>query len=164
MGPTSNDPNTYLNFDNVLAYCHIHFLSRYCRFYQVLEPLYAHGHLPMRHDQVRVLDVGTGPAPCLYALQDFYEQVRGFADFIRAPELRPQPLIRSCVEQSPAMERFMNLFSEFAIRPGPFQATHKDFLQLDLAELRRASEFESRKSQEDAWSDEPDAPWPFSTD
>jgi hypothetical protein len=160
MGSSCNDARTYLVYENVLAYCHIHFLERYRRFYQVLERLYEIGHLPMRDSEVRVLDVGTGPAPCLYAFQDFYDQIRGFANFRRLTELHLNPPVLNCVEQSPAMERFMHHFSERTLRPRPFGATHRDFLKLDLSALRRASEEESRKSQESDW-DDPGVPWPF---
>jgi len=54
----------------------------------------------------------------------------------------------------------MHHFSERTFRPGPFGATHRDFLKLDLSALRRASEEESRKSQESDW-DDPGVPWPF---
>jgi hypothetical protein len=160
LGSGCNEPDTYHQFDNVLAYCHLHFLERYRRFYQVLERLYAAGYMPLKDDRVRILDVGTGPAPCLYALQDFYEQVRSFGAFYRRAELSSVTTELRSVEQSPAMSHFMHHFSEFAYRPGPFSATHSNFLSLDLAELRRESEAASKRADEADW-DDPYTPWPF---
>jgi len=104
--------------------------------------------------------VGTGPAPCLYAVQDFYEQVRSFGAFVQRAELATVSTELRSVERSEAMFSIYASFSEMALRPGPFGATHLDFLNLDLADLRRMSEAESRRAEE-ADPDDPYAPWPF---
>jgi hypothetical protein len=155
-----NDPETYQDDLNVLAYCHIHFLERYRRFYAVLEQLYRTGRLPMKATGFRVLDVGSGPAPSLYAVQDFYAQVSATLRSMNAawiPEEEPET---TCVEQSAAMQRFLHHFSERTARRGPFGARFADILSLDLQARRSASEEASRKADEADW-DDPNAPWPF---
>jgi hypothetical protein len=73
-----------LSFDGqaeALAYAGFHLLDRYGRVDQVLEYLLRIGRLPLRLGGVRVLEVGSGPAPVLYATRDFYASLR------RWPEL-----------------------------------------------------------------------------
>jgi hypothetical protein len=154
-----NDPAIYLDAVNVKAYCHIHFLERYRRFYAALEQLYRAGQLPMKDGSLRVLDVGSGPAPSLYAVQDFYSQVTATLasmDILRRPGERT---ILRCVEQSAAMERFLHHFSELGYRPGPFSASHSDIFALDLQALRQADEKEYREAEQADW-DDLNAPWP----
>jgi hypothetical protein len=55
-----------------VAYAGLHLLDRYGRVMQVLEHLLRIGRLPLRRRQVTVLEVGSGPAPALYAALDFY--------------------------------------------------------------------------------------------
>jgi hypothetical protein len=64
-----------LAFDDVaeaLAYAGLHLLDRYGRVNQVLEYLFGIGRLPLRICGARVLEVGAGPAPAVYAARDFY--------------------------------------------------------------------------------------------
>jgi hypothetical protein len=65
----------HLTFDNgaeAIAYAALHLLDRYGRINQVLEYLIRIGRLPARVRGARVLEVGAGPAPALYATRDFY--------------------------------------------------------------------------------------------
>lgn len=65
----------HLAFDDrveALAYAGLHLLDRYGRVNQVLDYLLCVGRLPLRLGGVRVLEVGAGPAPALYATRDFY--------------------------------------------------------------------------------------------
>lgn len=55
-----------------VAYAGLHLLDRYGRVMQVLEHLLRGGRLPLRRSRVNVLEVGSGPAPALYAARDFY--------------------------------------------------------------------------------------------
>lgn len=55
-----------------IAYAGLHLLDRYGRVMQVLEHLLQVGRLPLRKNRVNVLEVGSGPAPALYAARDFY--------------------------------------------------------------------------------------------
>lgn len=156
-----NDPATYDDWINILAYAHIHSLERYRRFYAVLAELYKIGQLPMKSWAIRILEVGTGPAPCLYALQDFYEQVTLFAEARQESRLKMETPRTDCVEQSRAMARFLHHFSEASRRPGPFFVRFSDFLALDLQKFRQVSEQRSRESEHYSDDDDPWSPFPF---
>lgn len=69
---TSCDHLTFDDSVEALAYAGLHLLDRYGRVSQVLEYLIHIGRLPLRIGGARVLEVGAGPAPALYATRDFY--------------------------------------------------------------------------------------------
>ena len=104
------------------AYAFIHLVDRYRRFWDLLEVLLRARALPVRDTALDVLDIGTGPAPALYAFNDFFEELRQFAG--EATDCQrlgtPPPRLRS-IERSTAMVRFVHNLSEFTGRPGPFQ-------------------------------------------
>ncbi|MFD0417311.1 hypothetical protein [Streptomyces sp. NPDC127108] len=66
--------------DEAAAYTVQHVTDRYGRVTQVLERLFAAGHLPLRLRQMSVLEIGAGPAPGLYAARDFYADVGLWAE------------------------------------------------------------------------------------
>ena len=83
-----------LDFDSsaqTVAYTIWHLADRYGRITQVLDRLFELGHLPMKLHGATVLEVGAGPAPALYAVRDYYDDLR---TWIAAAELG--------VEASPA--------------------------------------------------------------
>ena len=83
-----------------------------------------------------MLDIGTGPAPALYAIDDFYAAFSEFDRDADVPELQvPQPEL-SCIERSQPMVWFFHAFSEFAGRRGPFGPAFSDFAGFDLAATR----------------------------
>src|SRR5262249_5147574 len=55
-----------------LAYAGLHLLDRYGRVNQVLEYLFQIGRIPLRIHGARVLEVGAGPAPAVFAVRDFF--------------------------------------------------------------------------------------------
>jgi len=59
----------------VCAYAALHLVDRYGRVLQVLEHLFEVGRLPLRRAGVSTLEVGAGPAPALYAIHDFYDDL-----------------------------------------------------------------------------------------
>lgn len=59
-----------------VAYAGLHLLDRYERVMQVLAHLMTVGRLPIRRVGLKVLEVGAGPAPALYATRDFYALLR----------------------------------------------------------------------------------------
>lgn len=61
--------------DQVTAYMLLYLADRYGRVTQVLERLFDAGHLPIRRQRLSVLEIGAGPAPSLYAVNDFYEDL-----------------------------------------------------------------------------------------
>jgi hypothetical protein len=129
------------------AYAFMHLLERYRRTWRVLEELTRTGDLPLARYGVRTLDVGTGPAPVLYAVNDFYGALRHFAGAHRIESLRlPDPEL-SAVEGSAGMRFFIHRFSEWARRTGgPFHADWTDFAEFDPAG-RRADRLRARVAQ-----------------
>lgn len=121
------------------AYAYMHLLERYRRTWRVLAELTRTGDLPLARYGVRTLDVGTGPAPVLYAVNDFYRALARFAEASRIEPLKlPLPELRA-VEGSHAMAHFFHNFSEHAGRAsGPFGAEWQDFRAFDPAEQRSA--------------------------
>jgi len=103
------------------AYAFVHLVDRYRRFWDVLQSLLIAGALPVRAAPLDVLDIGTGPAPALYAVNDFLEELRTFASQTDGCEAlcTPVPRLRS-IESSRNMVRLVHNLSEFTGRPGPF--------------------------------------------
>jgi hypothetical protein len=114
------------------AYAYMHLLERYRRFWQVLVELTTACALPMGDGGISVLDVGTGPAPALYAVADFYDAVVRYSEAADIASLTTPPPRLETVEKSKCMVAFMHAFSELAERRGPFHATFLDFRGLDL--------------------------------
>jgi hypothetical protein len=129
------------------AYAFIHLLERYRRTSRVLRELTRTGYLPLARWGVRVLDVGTGPAPVLYAVNDFYRSLTHFAEAHEILTLQlPSPEL-SAVEGSQGMRRFIHYFSEWARRTsGPFGAEWDDFADFDPVG-RRAGDLQARIAQ-----------------
>jgi hypothetical protein len=121
------------------AYAYIHLLERYRRTWRVLVELSRTGDLPLARYGVRTLDVGTGPAPVLYAVDDFYGALGRFAETHLIEPLRlPMPELFA-VEGSGGMARFFHQFSERAGRAsGPFGAEWQDFTLFDPVGRRAA--------------------------
>lgn len=116
----------------------------------VLNHLTAENLLPLGAHGVRTLDVGTGPAPALYAINDYYAALTEYAreQQIR-PLMIPPPTLHS-IENSGAMAYFMHGFSEFSRRRGPFGPTITDFTGLDF---RAKREFHFRNYQYETFWD-----------
>lgn len=77
---TCCDDLWFQDYDEAAAYTVQHLTDRYGRVTQVLERLFAAGHLPLRLRQMSVLEVGAGPAPGLYAARDFYADLALWAE------------------------------------------------------------------------------------
>lgn len=103
-----------LTFDTdveVRAYAALHLVDRYGRVLQVLEYLFAVGRLPLRQEGVAALEVGAGPAPALYAIHDFYD------DLVRWPgrgeDWSTGPLrVSDALDQAPGWDRLLHYLSE----------------------------------------------------
>ena len=86
------DSIDYQNEEIVAAYVMLHLLDRYVRFQKIQEELLKRGFLekwinmknrgvkanPNYKLKMRILDVGTGPAPALFAFSDLYEWIKKF--------------------------------------------------------------------------------------
>ncbi|MFC1714629.1 hypothetical protein ACFL6S_13260 [Candidatus Poribacteria bacterium] len=137
-------------YDNSLvadAYAYIHLLERYRRFWSVLIELTNALALPLSDQGINVLDIGTGPAPALYAVSDFYQALHLYAEDVDCPELAiPQPELGS-VESSYSMRHLFHILSEIGERKnGPFGTSFGTFEDLDLEKERRNRK-DSRISQ-----------------
>jgi hypothetical protein len=73
-----NEQGTYEMSGAPLAYAWLHLLERYARTWVALEQLVKHGYLPIARFGVRTLDVGTGPGPSAFAINDFYHSLMEF--------------------------------------------------------------------------------------
>lgn len=150
-----NNPSTYELPWAAEAYAYVHLLERYRRTWAVLKHLTALAVLPLAARGVRTLDVGTGPAPTLYAVDDFYAALGEYVQISGVEELYiPAPTL-DCIERSSAMAHFMHLFSEFCRRRGPFGATISDFTGLDFHAERES--YRRNYSSETYWDTETEA-------
>lgn len=156
---TSNLPVVLSNCDEDIyddpfvadAYAYVHLLDRYRRFWDVLTALTVAGVLPMKDDGIDVLDVGTGPAPALYAVTDFYRALREYATQAECTFLNtPSPRLH-CIESSKGMVHLMHVLSEIAKRQGPFSAdfTQFDGLNLETERLEERAKRIRQAIQED---------------
>jgi SAM-dependent methyltransferase len=66
------DQITYEEPGTAEAYVLLHFLDRYHRFQLIFDSLHKNRLMPLRGDGIRILDVGTGPGPSMFAVSDFY--------------------------------------------------------------------------------------------
>lgn len=120
---TSCNKVNYNNRETVMAYVMLHLLERYHRFqYMQLKLLgtkecYIMSNLTKKQYNnkfdytVRILDVGTGPAPALLAFSDFYDWLKQHKD-IRL-EIKSD-----YVENSNSFRNFLHRFTEIALKEG----------------------------------------------
>jgi hypothetical protein len=134
------------------AYAFLHLVDRYRRFWDVLEEVLKARVLPVRESALDVLDIGTGPAPALYAVNDFFEDLRAFAK--QTTECRkldtPPPILRS-IESSRAMVHFVHRLSEITARPGPFQPDMQKFDGFNPPKERAAAHLRMIDKLIDQW-------------
>ncbi len=118
------------------AYAYVHLLERYRRTWLVLKHLTRYAVLPLGTKGVGALDIGAGPAPALYAIDDYYRALSDFAVHASIDELHlPSPTL-AAVERSGPMISFSHYLSELGDRHGPFGADFRDFSGLDLSAAR----------------------------
>jgi len=151
-----DDAQIYEQNMAALAYAHVHLLERYRRFWDILLRLLDQAVLPMSDNELEVLDVGTGPAPALYAVYDFYRLLQEYAREKDYPLLGiPFPKLSS-VESSRNMEHFMHIFSEVSQRTrGPYATTFHDFKGLDFTKVRA----EAIKEHTEMWKENKGKQW-----
>jgi SAM-dependent methyltransferase len=98
-----------------------------------------------------VLDVGTGPGTIAFAINDFYQALRSFAEEQGIELLAGQTTEFSTVESNEHMQLFLAYFRESAGRCFPANSTYADFAKFSpQAERRRY--YESLLSEED-WNE-----------
>ncbi len=132
-----DDPHMYEQYMAAQAYAHVHLLERYRRFWDVLISLLEAAVLPMSEKNLQVLDVGTGPAPALYAVSDFYQALHDFAHEQGYISLITSTPKLDGIELSYNMRHFMHIFSEMSYRTnGPYRVTFGQFEGLSFGKLR----------------------------
>lgn len=154
-----------------LSYAHVHMLERYRRTWVALEHLLAVGALPLRarDQELAVLDVGSGPGSCSYAVSDFYDVIDEFAKAYGVLALREPPPSFRIVERGRGWHSFVHHFSESARRDGPFGPSFTDFAEFDPvrdqqeARRRRIRQVADEDDMSDAaaqrWLDENEPGW-----
>lgn len=66
------DSITYEEPGTAEAYAILHFLDRYHRFQLIFQELDSRKLIPRRTKGIKILDVGTGPGPSMFATSDFF--------------------------------------------------------------------------------------------
>jgi hypothetical protein len=153
-----NEQSTYELAGAPSAYAWLHLLDRYARTWAALEKLTLAGYLPLGKHGVRALDIGTGPGPSAFAVNDFYNTLSRYGNENRVGELR-QDIDVSCVEFDAGTNHFRHQLAEIV-----FQLTNdKSILSLcggrsDFGDLvPRKERFALQRSlrwQEEAYYDE----------
>lgn len=116
-----------LEFENwfeTAAYSLIHLADRYDRAGQVLEQLMQAGYLPLRQKSLRVLDVGSGPAPNLYATTDFYAGINRWVEHSEQNISFSQAIMLESIDRGPAWGQLTHFLSERLIDERRDSPTH----------------------------------------
>lgn len=146
-----------LAFDSdaeTVAYLIWHLSDRYGRVLQVLDRLLVAGHLPLRRSRLSVMEVGAGPAPALFAVRDFYDDLRAFiATSELGVDAGPARILHA-IDRGPAWSWLLHRFSEelYARQSPeadgsvlPFQITYHD---LEGFSIRREHDAAIERSAE----------------
>lgn len=154
-----NIPETYEKPFAADAYAYVHLLERYRRIWDVLLHLTQREVLPLGERGLDILDIGTGPAPALYAADDFYQLLSQFGKIKAIDELQIPPPRLNCIESSQSMIHFFHNFSEWCNRPGPGSAIIHNFSGVDFSEIRywefeKFSHKEYFNSESDTWDND----------
>ena len=160
-----NDQRTYQLPGAAPAYAWIHLLDRYIRTWSALERLVEKHCLPMGKYGVRALDVGTGPGPSAFAIDDFYTSMSEYSELKCRPKWRQPPDV-TCVEFDGNANHFRHLLAEVL-----FEKNHKksmsvlsmcsalpDFGQLNPTRERRQY-MQSLRWEEDVYFDDESCEW-----
>jgi hypothetical protein len=142
--------NTFEKPLSAEAYAYVHLLERYRRMWTVLRYMCKAGVLPLGVHRLRVLDIGAGPGPSLFAIEDFYGALSHYARLADVPELQiPSPRL-SFIERSQSMINFFSSFREFTNRQGSIDGGFSNFTGLDLKSIR---EQHQRQNEIESWWD-----------
>lgn len=106
------DKADYSDVCTIYAYAFIHLIDRYHRFQMMILDLFKKGYLHrIKNKTLDIIDVGTGPAPALYAFFDYYEWLYDYLDIALNINL-------DYVEASHAFRSFLHHFTEYALQKG----------------------------------------------
>lgn len=98
----------------VEAYTTLHFLDRYHRFQLIFRFLVEQNLLPTTTNRtIQALDIGTGPAPTLYALSDMYDLIKMFGAEKDIEPLKGINFKSDYVERSKNFRSWLHFFTEY---------------------------------------------------
>jgi len=104
-----------LGFDSAaqtVSYMIWHLADRYGRVTQVLDRLFALGHLPIKRRGAAVLEVGAGPAPALYAVRDYYDDLRAWIASANLEVEAAPAIVLASIDRGPAWSSLLHQLSE----------------------------------------------------
>jgi hypothetical protein len=104
-----------LNFDGAaetVSYMIWHLADRYGRVTQVVDRLFALGHLPIRLRGTTVLEVGAGPAPALYSVRDYYDDLRTWISSASLGIDAAPTTVLASIDRGPAWSSLLHQLSE----------------------------------------------------
>ncbi|MRW84872.1 hypothetical protein GJ698_12345 [Pseudoduganella sp. FT26W] len=107
----SCDSLSFQQPSEAIAYAGLHLVDRYGRIMQVLEYLLRVGRLPIRKTRVSILEVGSGPAPALYATRDFYAMLHEWP--ARGEVEVANVKVADSLERGDAWDRTLHYLSEY---------------------------------------------------
>lgn len=96
------------------AYSILHFLDRYHRFQINFRAILESGRWPRLDRRCVCIDIGTGPAPALFAIADFCRLISQFSVESGHDPLHEKHLILDYVEQSQGFRNWLHHFTEHA--------------------------------------------------
>jgi hypothetical protein len=142
-----------------ISYLCWHMVDRYHRIQHVLDLLMDGGHLPIRRTRVALLEVGSGPAPAMFAVADYYAALdlwcrQTAQPYAPGPNVEPRTL-----DRGPIWSQLIHHLSECSLRCAPDAAAHRVF-GTDYADLSNYSPWQvhnaARESQARALQSECD--------
>jgi len=105
-----------INYDQpgrATAYIILHFLDRYHRFQLISLELLKQGLLPVRKLQTDILEIGSGPAPAMFAVADMLLLLRKFGEENHINRLTSIKFKFDYVESSKEFRKWLHAFLEF---------------------------------------------------
>ncbi|MBV7509619.1 hypothetical protein KW850_31350 [Bacillus sp. sid0103] len=105
------DEITYDESGAAEAYAILHFLDRYHRFQLIYKKMIELNVFPIRKILTN-MDVGTGPAPALFALSDIYTLIKDYC--IEKNLNSPEQIENQYVEKSQGFRNWLHHFTEYA--------------------------------------------------
>lgn len=131
-----------------VAYLVWHLVDRYHRIQHVLDLLMAEGHLPIRHERVTMLEVGSGPAPATFAVADYYAALDTWCHENDQP-YAPGAVFPATLDQGPIWGQLIHHLSEGTLQPGVDNRPYRIF-RTDYADLRTYSPWTVHKAWREA--------------
>lgn len=106
----------FVDFDQVTAYCLIHFLPRYRRIQLIFQELITKNIFPKINTEypIHIIDIGTGPGPSLFAISDFFLSLKLYGKEKNIAELGRLDFKIDYVERSDGFREWIHHFTEYA--------------------------------------------------